>query len=1034
MNSLSLGQYDDRSFGGGHVARPLKGFPESYHGVMLWLSAAPFIRYGVGMRFESEVKERRAGSRLWPWGISKENLTHREMIMLGNLIKGIFGSKNERELKRVAPIVDTINQLEPRFQALSDPELQAKTVEFRERFAKGETLDELLPEAFAVVREASVRILGMRHFDVQLIGGIVLHEGKIAEMKTGEGKTLAATLALYLNALTGKGAHLVTVNDYLATRDAEWMGAIYKFLGLSVGVVVHGMSDGERKKAYGSDITYGTNNEFGFDYLRDNMKFDMADYAQREFNYAIVDEVDSILIDESRTPLIISGPVEKSENKVFTDVKPLAIKLKSAQGKVIHSILNDLQKRLDTGEVDEKTIEMLVQIKRGDPKNTVFLDILAQNQHLKKQLDRMESMLSSQKLLPELDQDLYCTIDEHSNAVELTEKGIKLLGGGGQGDFVLPDLDDESFHVREDASLSEEEKLERLKELENRYMRSSELLHATQQMIKAYWLFEKDVHYVIKDGQVVIVDEFTGRMMPGRRWSDGLHQAVEAKEGVSVAGENQTLATITFQNFFRMYDKLAGMTGTADTEAAEFNSTYKLDVIIIPTNQNMIRKDFPDAIYKTEREKFVAVVDEVKELYRKGQPVLVGTITIEKSEMLSKMLKRAGIPHSVLNAKHHQREAEIIAQAGQKQTVTISTNMAGRGTDIVLGDDVVDLGGLHILGTERHESRRIDNQLRGRSGRQGDPGTSRFYLSLEDDLLRIFGSDRMASIMDRLGMEEGQPIEHNLVSRAIENAQKKVEARNFDIRKHLLEYDDVMSKHREIVYSLRKDILSGDGVGEIVNNMMDEKVDELVARFTDPKVPSEDWDIQGLKESLIRLFGFRPRIEIEDLGEETFGALKEEDLAETIRVQAHEAYEKRQAYLGRQDMGSLEKFIILQIIDNQWITHLQDMEHMKEGIGLRGYGQMDPLREYKKEGYALFEELMDRIREESLMTISRVQLLREEPAREEIPKKKKRAMSFSHGDGASPMTVKRQNKKVGRNDPCPCGSGKKYKKCCGRNE
>ncbi len=778
--------------------------------------------------------------------------------MLGNLIKGIFGSKNERELKRMAPMVDAINEMEPRFQALSDPELQAKTVEFRERLAKGETLAELLPEAFAVVREASVRILGMRHFDVQLIGGIVLHEGRIAEMKTGEGKTLVAPLALYLNALTGKGAHLVTVNDYLATRDAEWMGAIYQFLGLSVGVVVHGMNDEARKKAYACDITYGTNNEFGFDYLRDNMKFDKADFAQREFNYAIVDEVDSILIDESRTPLIISGPVEKSENTVFTDVKPLVINLKKKQGAVIRSILDEIRKRLDTEDVDEKTIEMLVQVKRGDPKTPAFLDIIAQNQHLKKQIDRMESMLSSQKLLPELDQDLYCTIDEHSNSVELTEKGIRLLGGG-QDDFVLPDLDDESFQVREDDSLSEEEKVERLTELENRYMRSSELLHATQQMIKAYWLFEKDVHYVIKDGQVVIVDEFTGRMMPGRRWSDGLHQSVEAKEGVSVAGENQTLATITFQNFFRMYDKLAGMTGTADTEAAEFNSTYKLDVIVIPTNKKMIRKDFPDAIYKTEREKFVAVVEEVKELYRKGQPVLVGTITIEKSEMLSKMLKRVGIPHSVLNAKHHQREAEIISQAGQKQTVTISTNMAGRGTDIVLGEGVVDLDGLHILGTERHESRRIDNQLRGRSGRQGDPGTSRFYLSLEDDLLRIFGSDRMASIMDRLGMEEGQPIEHNLVSKAIENAQKKVEARNFDIRKHLLEYDDVMNKHREIVYSLRKDILLGDGVGEIVSNMADEKVDELVARFTDPKIPSEDWDIQGLKESLIRLFGFRPR-------------------------------------------------------------------------------------------------------------------------------------------------------------------------------
>ncbi|MFZ7112433.1 MAG: preprotein translocase subunit SecA [Desulfatiglandales bacterium] len=953
--------------------------------------------------------------------------------MIGNLIKGIFGSKNQRELKRIEPRVEAVNRFEPQFQALSDAELQAKTVEFRERLAGGEALEDLLPEAFAAVREASVRVLGMRHFDVQLIGGIVLHEGKIAEMKTGEGKTLVATLALYLNALTGEGAHLVTVNDYLATRDAEWMGGIFKFLGLTVGVIVHGMNDEERKRAYACDITYGTNNEFGFDYLRDNMKYDLKDYVQRGFHYAIVDEVDSILIDESRTPLIISGPVEKSENKVYTEVKPLVINLKKKQGTVIHSILADLRKRLEDGHVDDKAIEMLVQVKRGDPKNPVFLDILARNQHLKKQMDRMESMLSAQKMLPELDQDLYCTIDERSNAVELTEKGIKLVDGG-RGDFVLPDLDEGSYQIREDQGLSDEKKAERLKELEDRYMRSSELLHSTQQMIKAYWLFEKDVQYVVKDGQVVIVDEFTGRMMPGRRWSDGLHQAVEAKEGVSVAEENQTLATITFQNFFRMYEKLAGMTGTADTEAAEFNSTYKLDVIVVPTNKPMIRKDFPDAIYKTEREKFIAVVEEIKALYAKGQPVLVGTITIEKSEMLSRMLKRAQIPHSVLNAKHHQREAEIIAQAGQKQTVTISTNMAGRGTDIVLGEGVVDLGGLHILGTERHESRRIDNQLRGRSGRQGDPGSSRFYLSLEDDLLRIFGSERMASIMDRLGMEEGQPIEHNLVSRAIENAQKKVEAHNFDIRKHLLEYDDVMNKQREIIYSLRRDMLTGNGVGELVQNMMDEKVDEFIERFTDPKSPSEEWDIQGLKENLIRLFGFRPRVGPEDLGEEDFEAMNVGELADMVREQVHDVYEKRQAYWGQHDMNSLEKFIILQIIDNEWITHLQDIEHMKEGIGLRGYGQMDPLREYKKEGFALFEGLMDRIREETLMTLSRIQLSRQRPSEEELPQKKKRVMNLSHGGGESPMTVKRKEKKIGRNDPCPCGSGKKYKKCCGREK
>jgi preprotein translocase subunit SecA len=951
--------------------------------------------------------------------------------MIGRLVKGIFGSKNERELKRMTPLVEAINHLEPQFQSLSDAQLLSKTAEFKERLSKGESLDDLLPETFAAVREASVRVLGMRHFDVQLIGGIVLHEGQIAEMKTGEGKTLAATLPLYLNALAGKGAHLVTVNDYLARRDAEWMGGIYKSLGLSVGVIVHGMDDAERKTAYDCDITYGTNNEFGFDYLRDNMKFDLNDFVQREFHYAIVDEVDSILIDEARTPLIISGPVERSENKIYSEVKGLVINLKKNQGTVIRSILKDVRSRLQNEEDGDKTVELLLRIKRGDPKNPVFLDILAHNQSFKKDIDRMESMLSAQKLLPEFDQDLYCTIDERSNSVDLTEKGIKLLTAEGLGDFVLPDLDDESHHILTDETLSEGEKSKHLSELEQGYMRSSELLHATQQLIKAYWLFEKDVQYVIKDGQVVIVDEFTGRMMPGRRWSDGLHQAVEAKEGVSVAEENQTLATVTFQNYFRTYEKLAGMTGTADTEAAEFNSTYKLDVVVVPTNKKMIRTNFPDAIYKTEREKFKAVVEEITELYEKGQPVLVGTISIEKSEMLSKMLKRAGIPHSVLNAKHHQKEAEIVAQAGQKKTVTISTNMAGRGTDIVLGEGVVELDGLHILGTERHESRRIDNQLRGRSGRQGDPGTARFYLSLEDDLLRIFGSERISSIMDRLGMEEGQPIEHNLISKAIENAQKKVEAHHFDIRKHLLEYDDVMNKHREIIYSLRKDLLSGDGVQELIHHMTDEEVEGLVERFTDPKEYSEDWDIQGLKENIARLFGLRAKLGPGDLGKDKFEALKIEELTDLIKEQVRATYEERENKFGKEDLRSLQKFIILQIIDNQWVAHLQDMEHMKEGIGLRGYGQLDPLREYQKEGFALFEGLMDRIREETLTTLSRIQLLRQQPA-EQLPTRKKRSMHFSHGgEGGKPETVKREGKKIGRNAPCPCGSGKKYKKCCG---
>ncbi|MFO7739776.1 MAG: preprotein translocase subunit SecA [Desulfatiglandaceae bacterium] len=950
--------------------------------------------------------------------------------MFGKVIKGVFGSKNERELKRMAPLVDEINRLEPEFQALSDSQLKGKTAEYKSRISNGETLDELLPAAFAAVREASVRVLGMRHFDVQLIGGIVLHRGIIAEMKTGEGKTLAATLPLYLNALTGRGVHLVTVNDYLAQRDAEWMGGIYNALGLSVGVIIHGMDDSERRDAYQCDITYGTNNEFGFDYLRDNMKFDLEDFVQRDFYYAIVDEVDSILIDEARTPLIISGPVERGENKIYMEVKSHVINLKKKQAAIIRSLLKEAKESLHAGNLEEKTIETLVQIKRGDPKNPVFLEILSENQALKKQIDRTESMFSSQKLLPELDQILFCTIDERSNSVELTDKGIKLLSSSDLGDFVLPDLDAESQALREDELPNEEEKVERLKELEARYMRTSELLHATQQLIKAYWLFEKDVQYVLKDGQVMIVDEFTGRMMPGRRWSDGLHQAVEAKEGVSVAGENQTLATITFQNFFRMYEKLAGMTGTADTEAAEFNNIYKLDVMVIPTNKKMIRDDYPDVIYKSEREKFKAVVEEIKTLHEKGQPVLVGTISIEKSEMLSKMLKRAGIPHSVLNAKHHQQEAEIIANAGQAKTVTISTNMAGRGTDIVLGEGVRELNGLHILGTERHESRRIDNQLRGRSGRQGDPGSSRFYLSLEDDLLRIFGSERISSLMGRMGMEEGEPIEHNLISRGIENAQKKVEGHNFDIRKHLLEYDDVMNKHREIIYSLRKEILDGHGLGEIMESMIDEKVAALVEKWIDPKEYPENWEIQGLMDTSSRLFGFRPKIGPEDMGEEAFDKVKLEDLTELIAEQVRSAYQQKVKLFGKEDLERIERLIMLQIIDNQWVGHLQDMEHMKEGIGLRGYGQLDPLKEYQKEGFALFGELMDRIREETLSTLFRIQLMRRE--RDVMPKKQNKPIHLSHGDaGGTPATVRRKGKKIGRNDPCPCGSGKKFKKCCG---
>ncbi len=954
-------------------------------------------------------------------------------IMIGNLVKKIFGSKNDRDLKRIQPIVESINSYEPLFKSLTDDQLREKTNEFKERLKNGATLDELLPEAFAAVREASVRVLNMRHYDVQLIGGIVLHEGSISEMKTGEGKTLAATLPLYLNALTGRGVHLITVNDYLARRDSEWMGGIYRMLGMTVGVIVHGMTDKERKQAYACDITYGTNNEFGFDYLRDNMKFDVNDLVQRDYYYTIVDEVDSILIDEARTPLIISGPVEHSENKIFMEAKPFVINLKKKQSSVIRTLLNDARERLNNGDTDEEIIQILLRVKRGDPKNPGFLDLMAKNHSLGKRIDNEESAMRSQKLLPELDKELYCIIDERNSSVELTEKGIKYLSESGAGDFSIPDIEEESYNIRENKELDDMEKAEKLRELEAGYMRTSELLHATQQLIKAYWLFEKDVQYVIKDDEILIVDEFTGRMMPGRRWSDGLHQAVEAKEGVKVAEENQTLATVTFQNFFRMYEKLAGMTGTADTEAEEFHNIYKLGVNVIPTNKDMIRKDFADVIYKTEREKFNAVVQEIKELYEKGQPVLVGTISIEKSEVLSKMLKRTGIPHEVLNAKHHQKEAEIIAKAGQYKTVTISTNMAGRGTDIVLGEGVKELGGLHILGTERHESRRIDNQLRGRSGRQGDPGTSRFYLSLEDDLLRIFGSDRISSIMERLGMEEGEPIEANLISKAIESAQKKVEAHNFDIRKHLLEYDDVMNKHREIIYSQRRNILKGEGIDELINDMVEERIEALAGEHSDPKAYPEDWDIQGLIESTLRIFGVRPRITPEDMGKDEFDKLTPQILTDLLKKQVKDAYESRMAGIKKEDLLSVQKMIMLQILDKEWLRHLQDMDHLKEGIGLRGYAQQDPLKEYKKEAFELFQGLDSRINEEILLTFSRIQVRRERP--EDIPPQKRRQMQMSHGDSAARTEpIKRASQKIGRNDPCPCGSGKKYKKCCGVNE
>lgn len=835
--------------------------------------------------------------------------------MLGILNK-ILGNSNDREVKKLNIIVEDVNRWEPEIEKLSDKELRKKTDEFKERLSEGETLEDILPEAFAVVREASKRTLGMRPFDVQVLGGIVLHQGRIAEMKTGEGKTLVATMPAYLNALTGKGVHVVTVNDYLARRDSEWMGKIYNFLGLEVGLIVHDLDYEARKKAYNADITYGTNNEFGFDYLRDNMVLYKEQMVQRPLNYAIVDEVDSILIDEARTPLIISGQAEESTDIYY------------------------------------KFARFVPRLKEGEDYN----------------------------------------VDEKAHSVMPTEKGIKKA---------------ESFLGVE--NLYDEENME--------------LLHHFQQALKAHALMKIDRDYVVKDGQVIIVDEFTGRLMFGRRYSDGLHQAIEAKEGVKVEHESKTLATITFQNYFRMYKKLSGMTGTAATEEEEFRKIYGLDVVVIPTNKPMIRVDYPDVIYKTEKGKFEAVVSEIVECHKRGQPVLVGTVSIEKSELLSSMLKRRGIPHQVLNAKYHEKEAEIVAKAGQRGAVTIATNMAGRGTDIVLGEGVAELGGLHIIGTERHEARRIDNQLRGRSGRQGDPGSSRFYVSLEDDLMRLFGSDNIKSIMDRLGLEEDQPIEHSLITKAIENAQKKVEARNFDIRKHVLEYDDVMNTQREVIYSQRRKVLEKEDLKESIKQMIVDVIDRLLEIYAGKEIHPEEWDIKGLSEYMADIFQIRDVIDSASLEN-----MSRDDVRDTLIEKAQAAYEKKEEELGSETMRELERFIMLKVVDQKWMDHIDAMDQLREGIGLRAYGQRDPVIEYKIEGYDMFQEMIKNIQEDTLRYLFRVQV-------KAAPQMQQRAynVSYSHGGSEEKRQPIRKEKKIGRNDPCPCGSGKKYKKCCGRN-
>ena len=873
--------------------------------------------------------------------------------MINLILKTVFGTKNQRVLKKVDPIVEQINELEEETKKLSDEQLKNKTTEFKNRLKnEGRTMDDILPEAFACVREASVRAIKLRHYDVQLVGGLMLHQGRISEMKTGEGKTLVATLPAYLNALTDKGVHIVTVNDYLAKRDRDWMGPVFEMLGLTVGYVQHDMPNDERQQNYRCDITYVTNNEIGFDYLRDNMVIRKEDRVLQPLNYAIIDEVDSILIDEARTPLIISGPAEESTEK--------------------YSVANKLIPHL-RGKFVTESEEMEAKYKGID---------------LAKGYDFI--------------------VDEKAHSVTLTEQGVA--------------------------------KCEKLLGVENLYDDiQSEWVHHVNQALRAHNLFKRDVDYVIKDGEVIIVDEFTGRLMPGRRWSDGLHQAVEAKENMRVAEENQTLATVTFQNYFRMYGKISGMTGTASTEAAEFWDIYKLDVIAIPSNKPNIRIDNSDVIYRTEKEKWSALVDDIEQSWKKGQPVLVGTRSIEKNEKLSGMLRRRGIPHQVLNAKFHEQEAQIISQAGKKGTVTVATNMAGRGVDIILGGTppdsneqqlVVDLGGLHVIGTERHDARRVDNQLRGRGGRQGDPGSTRFYISLEDELMRLFGGERMSGLMERLGMKEGENIEHPWITKAIENAQKKVEAMNFDIRKQLLEYDNVMNKQREAVYTLRNEILEGEDISTQIQDMINESIEEKAEQWASHKHP-EEWDWQSLELWLKRVFDFSL-----GLTEEEILKFDKQYLTETLHEKIISVYKTREDNFGAGTIRELERMVLLHMIDVAWKEHLYEIDQVKKGIGLRAYGQKDPLIEYQKESYKIFSQMMTRIRESTVEYVFKIQPLTDTVRRAPVQQKNVPKMNINNTQKPQKQPEKPKIEpasKIGRNDPCICGSGKKFKKCCGKS-
>ena len=982
------------------------------------------------------------------------------------IMKLILGNRNKRVIRRLKPLVAKINAQEEKYQALSDDEIKAKTAEFKERLAKGETLDDLMIEAFAVIKNVCRRLCGqswevcgspyvwnMVPYDVQILGGIVLHRGAISEMATGEGKTLVSILPIYLNALTGKGVHVVTVNDYLARRDSQWNKGVFDFLGITIGCIQNQMDPAERRIQYNCDVTYGTNSEFGFDYLRDNgMAMRKEEMVQRGHQYAIIDEVDSILIDEARTPLIISGPVGVSREDNYQEIKGLVQTLVGKQQIMCNDMLHEARELLKTGDENDRyrAGRLMYIVRRGNPKNHQLTKMMEDPAN-HKLLDKIHADLIAdmkRKEMHKITEDLYFAMDEKSNEVFRTGKGLATLSPQDQSKFILPDPVEETMKIDEDEGLTAEEKVAAKEAFQRVYHDTSERLHNLSQLMRAYVLFEKDVNYVVQEGKVLIVDEFTGRIMPGRRYSDGLHSALEAKENVKIEGESQTYATITIQNYFRLYKKLAGMTGTAETEAEEFQQIYGLDVVSIPTNKPVQRKDLNDIVYKTRREKYNAVIRDISRCYEKGQPVLVGTVTVDQSEVLSRMLQRLKIPHSVLNAKYHEREAEIVAQAGQKGSVTIATNMAGRGTDIKLGPGVPELGGLHIIGTERHESRRIDRQLRGRSGRQGDPGSSRFYVSLEDDLMRLFGSDKIASLMEKMGMQENEELQHPLLNKSIETAQKRVEQRNFGIRKHTLEFDDVMNKQRAVIYEFRTHLLMEDNIREDAMQFLDDAAGNIVDDFMAAQGEFKEVTSSMVNQFIAKVLTLFPVNLVRD---DVAKLMKNPaELQHYLRDAVWAAYKRKIQIEGEENVSKLEHIVFLMTIDKFWKDHLYEMDGLRESVYLRSYGQKDPLLEYKKEAHAIFTTMMESLAGEVAKSLFNLTTVRDPQALMDMsnatysynevsaPSEIQNDMHMSDvaysgaGGALKQKTVVRTQPKVGRNDPCPCGSGKKYKNCCGK--